>query len=168
MCPDCTTLRATWMAEGSLHWWKPVIGSVDGRLCLPPTKRTNELVAFRKSCHLVEEVSWYGERCVGRRKHHWSSLTETWQLGITSMTFCVRLSYYFSISSHVASFINMTTPDPIQPESCKTSLTCCNGPICCQQNTYGMSWIVVFNNTHILQPTNSGHPKIMEGRKCFI
>ena len=35
------------------------------------------LVAFRRSCHLVEGVPWGGEGSVGRRGQHRSSLTET-------------------------------------------------------------------------------------------
>ena len=106
-----------------------------------------EIVAFRRSCHLVEGVSWCGEGSVGRRVHHWSSLTETWPSRFTSMSFCVPLLYHFSNSSHVLLFISMTTPDPIQPEWYKTSLEpkCYRGlqarQTCPQYNISGMSWI---------------------------
>ena len=40
-----------------------------------------------------------------------------------NIMFCIRLSYHFCNSSHVASFISMTLPDPIQPESYKMSLS---------------------------------------------
>ena len=80
-----------------------------------------------------------------------------------SMTFCVRLSYRLFNSCHVVSFIIMTSCT-MQPESYKPSLettpsTCYRGmrarQTCPQQNTYGMSWTVVFDNIHILQPTNN-------------
>ena len=52
-------------------------------------EKEQRFVAFRRSCHLVEGVSWCGKGSVGRRGHHWSWLTETRQLSVTSVTFCV-------------------------------------------------------------------------------
>ena len=120
------TLPAIWLAEGSLHWWKLVFFvhswwktaylvlkcRMNGSLC------SENIVILWRECHGV-----------GRRGHHWSSLTETWQHSVTSMT-CIQLSNYFSNSSHEVLFISMTVPYPIQPELCKTFLEPTN-LICC-------------------------------------
>ena len=95
MGPDCTTLTAS---------------SVDERTaCYRHRKTSVGLVAFSRSCRLMKGVLWCGQGYVGRRGHHWSSLTETLQLCVTLLIFSVRLFYHFTNSSHVVSFISVTT-----------------------------------------------------------
>ena len=67
-------------------------------------------LAFRRLCHLVEGASWCGERPVGRGRHDWSSLTETRQLSVTSVTFCVRLFYHFTATWFPLSARQRQTP----------------------------------------------------------